>query len=78
MRVIFYGRLADAIAREVTLDVQTSCTVAELRSRLDGAFPGNGLANGRVRACVAGMIVSDDAILEPVQTVEILAPLSGG
>lgn len=78
MRVIFYGKLADAIAREVDFDLPSPVTVAELRAWLDHAFPGKGLGDRRVRACVAGTIVSDDAILPPDQPVEVLAPVSGG
>jgi molybdopterin converting factor small subunit len=78
MKVIFYGKLADAIAREVDVEVPTSCTVGDLRSRLDRAFPGNRLGDGRVRACIAGAIMTDDAIVPADQPVEFLAPVSGG
>lgn len=78
MKVIFYGRLADAIAREVEVEVPARCTAGELRARLDRVFPDNKLGDGRVRACVAGAIVTDEAILPPDQPVEILAPVSGG
>lgn len=78
MKVIFYGRLVDAIAREVEVEVSAPCTVGELRAWLDRAFPDNRLSDGRVRACVAGAIVTDDAILPADHPVEILAPVSGG
>jgi len=78
VKVIFYGKLAESISRQVEFDRPTACTVAEMRAELDRAFPGAGLANTRVRACVAGTIVSDDTILRPDQVVEILAPVSGG
>lgn len=78
MRVIFYGRLADVIAPEIDFPLVGTPTVAELRTRLDHAFPGAGLADRRVRACVAGTVVGDETVLAPDQQVEILAPVSGG
>jgi molybdopterin converting factor small subunit len=78
MKVIFYGRFADAIAHEVDVDVPQQSTVAELRSLLDQLYPGLGLNGGHVRACVAGAIIGDDLRLSGDQPVEILAPVSGG
>ena len=78
MRVIFFGKLADLIAREIDFDIPSPCTVAELRAQLDRAFPNAGLADGRIRACISGAIVSDEVTLVPDRTVEILAPVSGG
>ena len=78
MRVIFFGKLADSIAQQIDFNLPTPCTVGELRTQLDRAFPGAGLADPRVRACVSGVIVNDDAALRADQPVEILAPVSGG
>lgn len=78
MKVIFFGKLADSISRQIDFDLAVPFTIGELRAQLDRAFPGRGLADGRVRACVDGVIVSDDATLAGEQPVEILAPVSGG
>ena len=78
MKLIFYGRLADSIGPEIELEVPEGAPVAELRSRLDQRFPGNGFADGRIRACVAGAVVGEDALLRSDQPIEILAPVSGG
>ena len=78
MKVIFFGKLADSIAPRLDFDVAQPCTAAQLRAELDRAFPGGGMADQRVRACVAGVIVGDDVLLSPGGTVEILAPVSGG
>jgi len=78
MTVHFFGKLADSISRQIDLDLAAPCTVGELRAQLDRAFPGAGLADQRVRACVAGAIVGDDTLLPPGEAVEILAPVSGG
>lgn len=78
MRVNFFGKLADSISRQIDFDLAAPCTVGELRAQLDRAFPGAGLADRRVRACVAGAIVGDDTLVPQGEIVEILAPVSGG
>lgn len=80
MRVLFFGRLADAIGREVELDVPQSCSVADLRSTLAALFPqaADELARPSVRACIGDEIVPDRLIVEPGQTVEFLPTVSGG
>jgi len=78
MKVNFFGKLADSISRQIDFDLAAPCTVGELRAQLDRAFPGAGLADQRVRACVGGAIVGDDTLLPQGETVEILAPVSGG
>jgi molybdopterin converting factor small subunit len=78
MRVNFFGKLADSISRQIDFDLAGPCTAGELLARLDQVFPGAGLADQRVRACVAGAIVGDDTLLPPGEAVEILAPVSGG
>jgi molybdopterin converting factor small subunit len=78
MKVNFFGKLADSISRQIDFDLAVPCTVGELRAQLDRAFPGAGLADRRVRTCVAGAIVGDDMLVPQGETVEILAPVSGG
>ncbi len=80
MRVGFYGKLADAIAPEVEVDMAGACSIADLRTRLAGLYPHatSDIAGPRSRACVAGQLVHDSFLVQPGQDVEILAPLSGG
>ena len=80
MRICFYGRLAEAIGREVDIEVSGECSVGELRSRIADLFPhaSADLASPRVKACVGDAIVPDSFRVRPDQNVEILAPLSGG
>ena len=78
MRVAFYGRLAEAIGREVEIDLPAPAAVAVVQRRLAELYPGSGVDASRVRTAVGGMIVDGDRLVQPGETVEILAPLSGG
>lgn len=81
MEVVFYGRLADAIARKVTVDVPAAgCSVAQLRQRLADEYPSlaRDLASERIRACIGDTIVSDNTPIGPGATVEFFPPVSGG
>ncbi|TMJ19910.1 MAG: MoaD/ThiS family protein [Alphaproteobacteria bacterium] len=74
MKILFFGRLADSLGRELELDVpETGCTVAELRGRLAGAVSSPG-----VRACIDRVIVADSARVLPHHEVAFVPPLSGG
>ena len=80
MRISFYGRLAEAIAREVELDTPQACAVGELRARLAELYPqaASDLISPRVKSCVGDNIVPDSYVIAPGEAVDILAPLSGG
>jgi len=80
VRISFYGRLAEAIGREVELDAAEACAVGEVRARLAELFPhvSSDLVSPRVRACVGDRIVSDSFVVVPGDSIDILAPLSGG
>ena len=39
MKVLFYGRLSEAIAPEIELASSSNCSIAELRQRLAAAHP---------------------------------------
>jgi molybdopterin converting factor small subunit len=80
MKVIFYGRLASMLGRELDLAVDEPCTVGELRERIMDSFPAAAqmLEDKRVRACVGGELVSDDHRVGAADEVEFLAPVSGG
>lgn len=80
MKVLFYGRLADAIEPELELDNSVGCSVADLRDRLIVDHPGAGqsLRDKRARACVGDTLVDDSYRLSAGDTVEFLPPVSGG
>ncbi len=80
MRISFYGRLAEAIGREVELDVVQACAVGEVRARLADLYPqaASDLVSPRVRACVGDRMVPDSFVVAPGEAIDILAPLSGG
>ena len=80
MKLRFYGRLADAIGREIELDVLDGSSVANLRERLAADHPGAAdvIRSSRSRAFVGDALVPDDFRVEPTQTIEFLPPVSGG
>lgn len=80
MQVLFYGRLADLIGREVHVQVPAGSSISELRRKLAAEHPRaeDVLLDKRVRACVGEQLVDDDYLLEHTDRVELLAPVSGG
>jgi molybdopterin converting factor small subunit len=79
VKVLFYGRLADAIGPELTIEA-SGCSIAQLRDKLIADHPSakEALASERTRACVGEAIVHDHHIVERTDTVEFLPPVSGG
>lgn len=80
MKILFYGRLADVLGREMDVAVDGGCTIAELRNRVADSEPAAAgpLRDKRVRACVGDTIVSDEHVLDPDEPVEFFPPVSGG
>jgi len=80
VKVRSYGKLADLLGPERDIEIDKACTVAELRSQLAAACPAAAasLGNKRVRACVGDSIVPDSHILGPGESIDLLAPVSGG
>lgn len=78
MRITFYGRLAEAIGREIEIDLPTPASVTQVQRRLAELYPESGVDAARVRTAVGGAIVGGDQLVQPGETVEILAPFSGG
>jgi molybdopterin converting factor small subunit len=80
VKVLFYGRLAEAIGRELEIDIAPGSSVAELRERLASLHPETGqvLLNKRSRTFVDSWIVLDDYRLGIRDTLEFLSPVSGG
>lgn len=80
MKVLFYGRLAESIAPELELVLPTACSVGEIRERLASEHPAavETLRSARALACVDGVMVRDDDVVNADQALEFLPPLSGG
>jgi molybdopterin synthase sulfur carrier subunit len=80
MKVVFYGRLADAVGSEIDLEIPVGCSIAEMRKLLAAEHPdaAASLAGGRALACVGGSYVSDDYVTSAGDQVEFLPPVSGG
>lgn len=80
MKVMFFGKLRDALGEERDVAPQDGETVARLRRRLADSCPdaAGDLLSPRVRACVDDCIVGEDFVVAGHERVEFLPPLSGG
>jgi molybdopterin converting factor small subunit len=80
MKILFHGRLAEAIGPEIDMDASPGCSVAELRERLIAEHPQaeQPLRSRRALACVGDMLVHDNYVLQAADTIEFLPPVSGG
>jgi molybdopterin converting factor small subunit len=80
MKILFHGRLLEAIGPAIELDVAPGCTVADLRERLASIHPEarQSLQSDRVLACVGDRLVDGRYALGVDETIELLPPVSGG
>ena len=78
MKILFYGRLADAIDRQIELDAPDGCSVADIRRRLAASYPDAAATLDRSRACVGSALVADSHAIAADEAVEFLPPVSGG
>lgn len=78
MKVLFYGRLADAIGPDIEIEAGGACSVAELRRRVAASHPDAADALGRSRAVIASAMVGDEHVIAAADQVEFLPPVSGG
>lgn len=80
MKVLFYGRLAETIGREVEMGATPGCCVGDVRESLIADHPeAEGvLRSRRALAFVGDRLVRDDHQLAVSDTVEFLPPVSGG
>lgn len=80
MKVLFHGRLAEAIGPELDIAAAPGCSVADLRERVVAQYPGveDVLRSRRARTCIGDAFVGDDRLLEAGDTLEFLPPVSGG
>jgi sulfur-carrier protein len=80
MRILFFGRLADALGPRMDVDVPGGCSVDELRDHVARLRPAaaSALRDKRVRACIGNSIVLDSYVVSPADEVEFIPPVSGG
>jgi len=80
VKITFYGRLGELIAREVDLDVPGPITVIDLIRRLAQSYSNaaESLLHPRVRAVVRDQVVPQDFVVGPGDQLEILPIVSGG
>ena len=80
MKILFYGRLGEAIGREIDFDPGTAQTVGALKEALVAAWPEHAaeLLSERSKTVIADAFVHDDASLAGISHIEFLPPVSGG
>jgi sulfur-carrier protein len=80
MKVLFFGKLRDALGDQRELAGEAGETVKQLRRRLAGLHPevAGDLLNPGVRACVDDTIVGEDFVVAGHGEIEFFPPLSGG
>ena len=81
MKIHFFGRAGDRIARSVEIDVPSDvASVGALRIFLAGAYPdaAEEIASPALRACIGDTIVTEDHVIGDCSVIEFVPPLSGG
>lgn len=80
MKILFYGRLADAIGPELEVPAPPGSSVGDLRNSLIASHPEivGVLRSRRALTCVGDRLVHDDYRLTDTDTLEFLPPVSGG
>ena len=80
MKVLFYGRLAEAVGTELEIDALPGSSVAAIRDGLIAEHPQieGVLRSRRARACVGQALVHDDYVPGASDILEFLPPVSGG
>lgn len=77
--ILFFGRVADRLGRERSLDRLDAPTVGDLRRRLAEADPAADiLLDPAVRASVDRKVVPDSAAIHPGQEIAFFPVFSGG
>jgi molybdopterin synthase catalytic subunit len=79
VRVLMFARAADlAGARRVVVDVADGATVANLRQRIESAWPRLAPLLPRCAVALGNEVVRDDQVLSADCEVALLPPVSGG
>ncbi|HKT13767.1 MAG TPA: MoaD/ThiS family protein [Allosphingosinicella sp.] len=80
-KILFFGRLADVLGKERSIELPTGgCTVAELKRLLGRGdqAAADALGNGSILTAVDQAIVPDDTHVLAGREIAFLSPLSGG
>ena len=77
MKILLYGRLAEAIGREIEVAERVP-TVGELRDLLIKSYPPAADILRRSRAVAANSLIGEDAPLSQIGIIELLPPVCGG
>jgi molybdopterin converting factor small subunit len=80
LKITLYGKLGEAVGREIAFDDMPGRTVAHLRRTLAERHPALAadLLSPRVRACVNDALVGEDWVLSRGDELALLPPVSGG
>jgi molybdopterin synthase sulfur carrier subunit len=80
MKVYLFGKLGEAIGREVALPLPVGATVSEARRMLADLHTEAAamLAEPQARACLDDRMVDDAAVVPAGAELAFLPPLSGG
>jgi molybdopterin converting factor small subunit len=78
LRILLYGRLADAIDRQIEIDAPEGSTINQIRQQLALAYPQAADALARSRAVIGKDAVENSRSLAADQTIAFLPPVSGG
>lgn len=80
MKVLFYGRLAEAIGSELEVRAALGASVAEVRETIAAEHPDAAglLRSKRALSFVGSRLVRDDYRLASGDRLEFLPPVSGG
>jgi molybdopterin converting factor small subunit len=80
LKLLFYGRLAEAIGTELEVAVSPGLSVADVRELLAAQHPDAAgvLRHKKALSFVGDRLVRDDYCLEVGDTLEFMPPVSGG
>jgi molybdopterin synthase sulfur carrier subunit len=79
LRILLFGRVSDALGREVEAMIpEDGCTIAELRRRISDQAGSDVLLQKGVRASVDRQVASDETLVRPGSEVAFFSVFSGG
>jgi molybdopterin converting factor small subunit len=81
VRVLFFGRIADACGRSMTVPIPSEgCSLAELKGRVARQVDGGATTLGHpcVRVAIDQVMAGHDPWVSPGQEVAFLSAFSGG
>ena len=79
LRVLFFGRVADVIGRQVEIDLpEAGCSLADLRRRLAAEAGAEILLKPGVRGSIDKRVAAEDAWVRPGAEVAFFSMFSGG